>query len=107
MKNITPRKIRPLYDGQTVNENTANIQQTINDASFCLLLIQDCDGYTINAFNDFEAIKSYAYTLHGAKINKNGSRIRYSHTDYENGADVFRVTFNNSDVVYQYHIKII
>lgn len=105
MTNINTPKIRPLYEGQTVEENRDHITQTIEAATFCLLIIYDADGYAVNAFADSEAVKSYAYTLRAAKLTKNGTRWRHCGTDYKNGADISRVTFPNTGNVYEFRLK--
>lgn len=107
MKNIKIKKIDRLYEGQSLEEVKENINKSIEESTFCLLLIYDEHGSVINSFNDYEAIRSYAFNLRASKITKNGTRCRYCFTDYENGAEVSRFYFPDSPIVYEYYLKVI
>lgn len=106
MKNIIIKKHEKAYKGENLSERIERNLKTIEEASRCLLLIYNEKGELTGAYNEGAAFESLAWCLYQSKMNKNGTRIRRAFMDYENGAEVLRVSFPNCSTVYEFRLKV-
>ena len=106
MKNICIKKHEPAHRGENLQERIERNIKTIEEASRCLLLIYNDSGELVGAHKEGDAFESLAWCLYNGKMNKNGTRIRRAGMDYENGAEILRVSFPNCSTVYEFRLRV-